>query len=28
MVQFVQPNLIGRWKYNGDRKIGSLPNPR
>jgi len=28
MTQFIQPTLIGGWKYDGDRKIGSLPNPR
>jgi len=28
MTQFIKPNFIRRWKYNGDRKIGSLPNPR
>jgi len=28
MMQFIQPNIVRGWKYDGDRKIGSLSNPR
>jgi len=28
MVQFVHPDIIERWRFYGDRKIGSLPNSR
>jgi len=26
--EFSQPTIPRRWKYNGNRKIGSIPNPR